>query len=171
MGEVYDESYEVLNVCGGLVILFFIELYIYLDIIQMVGELNWNQFGILFEGIECWVEWKVLFSYEDVKVWVWKILKWQIVNGVQFVCIYVDVFDFMLMVLKVMLEVKQEVVLWVELQIVVFLQEGIFFYFNGEVLLEEVFKLGVDVVGVILYFEFICEYGVELLYIVFCLVQ
>lgn len=44
-------------------------------------------------------------------------------------------------------------------------------YFNGEVLLEEVLCLGVDVVGVILYFEFICEYGVELLYKIFALVQ
>ncbi len=41
-----------------------------------------------------------------------------------------------------MLEVKQEVAPWVELQIVAFPQEGILSYPNGEALLEEALKLG-----------------------------
>ncbi|MDR8458948.1 amidohydrolase family protein, partial [Acinetobacter baumannii] len=73
--------------------------------------------------------------------------------------------------LKAMLEVKQEVAPWVELQIVAFPQEGILSYPNGEALLEEALKLGADVVGAIPHFEFTREYGVESLHIAFRLAQ
>ena len=98
-------------------------------------------------------------------------LKWQIANGVQFVRTHVDVSDPTLTALKAMLEVKQEVAPWVELQIVAFPQEGILSYPNGEALLEEALKLGADVVGAIPHFEFTREYGVESLHIAFRLAQ
>ncbi|STW47160.1 cytosine deaminase [Klebsiella pneumoniae] len=62
-----------------------------------------------------------------------------------FVRTHVDVSDPTLTALKAMLEVKQEVAPWVELQIVAFPQEGILSYPNGEALLEEALKLGADV--------------------------
>ncbi|RYA84725.1 amidohydrolase family protein, partial [Enterobacter cloacae complex sp. 743-2DZ2F-22B] len=112
-----------------------------------------------------------LLSHEDVKARAWKTLKWQIANGVQFVRTHVDVSDPTLTALKAMLEVKQEVAPWVELQIVAFPQEGILSYPNGEALLEEALKLGADVVGAIPHFEFTREYGVESLHIAFRLAQ
>ena len=154
MGEAHDESYEVLNARGGLAIPPFIEPHIHLDTTQTAGEPNWNQSGTLFEGIERWAERKALLSHEDVKARAWKTLKWQIANGVQFVRTHVDVSDPTLTALKAMLEVKQEVAPWVELQIVAFPQEGILSYPNGEALLEEALKLGADVVGAIPHFEY-----------------
>ena len=171
MGEAHDESYEVLNARGGLAIPPFIEPHIHLDTTQTAGEPNWNQSGTLFEGIERWAERKALLSHEDVKARAWKTLKWQIANGVQFVRTHVDVSDPTLTALKAMLEVKQEVAPWVELQIVAFPQEGILSYPNGEALLEEALKLGADVVGAIPHFEFTREYGVESLHIAFRLAQ
>ena len=171
MGEAHDESYEVLNARGGLAIPPFIEPHIHLDTTQTAGEPNWNQSGTLFEGIERWAERKALLSHEDVKARAWKTLKWQIANGVQFVRTHVDVSDPTLTALKAMLEVKQEVAPWVELQIVAFPQEGILSYPNGEALLEEALKLGADVVGAIPHFEFTREYGVESPHIAFHLAQ
>ena len=171
MGEARDESYEVLNARGGLAIPPFIEPHIHLDTTQTAGEPNWNQSGTLFEGIERWAERKALLSHEDVKARAWKTLKWQIANGVQFVRTHVDVSDPTLTALKAMLEVKQEVAPWVELQIVAFPQEGILSYPNGEALLEEALKLGADVVGAIPHFEFTREYGVESLHIAFRLAR
>lgn len=142
MGEAHDESYEVLNARGGLAIPPFIEPHIHLDTTQTAGEPNWNQSGTLFEGIERWAERKALLSHEDVKARAWKTLKWQIANGVQFVRTHVDVSDPTLTALKAMLEVKQEVAPWVELQIVAFPQEGILSYPNGEALLEEASSWG-----------------------------
>jgi cytosine deaminase len=132
MGDARSESYEVLNARGGLAIPPFIEPHIHLDTTQTAGEPNWNQSGTLFEGIERWAERKALLSHEDVKARAWKTLKWQIANGIQFVRTHVDVSDPTLTALKAMLEVKQEVAPWVDLQIVAFPQEGILSYPNGE---------------------------------------
>ncbi len=166
-GEGHSESYEVLNARGGLALPPFIEPHIHLDTTQTAGEPNWNQSGTLFEGIERWAERKALLSHEDVKARAWKTLKWQIANGIQFVRTHVDVSDPTLTALKAMLEVKQEVAPWVELQIVAFPQEGILSYPNGAALLEEALRLGADVVGAIPHFEFTREYGVQSLHIAF----
>ncbi|WP_039031532.1 cytosine deaminase [Leclercia adecarboxylata] len=166
-GEKQSESYEVLNARGGLAIPPFIEPHIHLDTTQTAGEPNWNQSGTLFEGIERWAERKALLSHEDVKARAWKTLKWQIANGIQFVRTHVDVSDPTLTALKAMLEVKQEVAPWVDLQIVAFPQEGILSYPNGAALLEEALRLGADVVGAIPHFEFTREYGVQSLHIAF----
>ncbi|HDU4049097.1 TPA: cytosine deaminase [Klebsiella aerogenes] len=171
MGEARSESYEVLNARGGLAIPPFIEPHIHLDTTQTAGEPNWNQSGTLFEGIERWAERKALLSHEDVKARAWKTLRWQIANGIQFVRTHVDVSDPSLTALKAMLEVKQEVAPWVDLQIVAFPQEGILSYPNGESLLEEALRLGADVVGAIPHFEFTREYGVESLHTAFRLAQ
>ncbi len=171
MGAAHGESYEVLNARGGLAIAPFIEPHIHLDTTQTAGEPNWNQSGTLFEGIERWAERKALLSHDDVKARAWKTLRWQIANGIQFVRTHVDVSDPSLTALKAMLEVKQEVAPWVDLQIVAFPQEGILSYPNGEGLLEEALQLGADVVGAIPHFEFTREYGVESLHIAFRLAQ
>ncbi len=148
----------------GLVIPPFVEPHIHLDTTQTAGQPNWNQSGTLFEGIERWAERKALLTHDDVKQRAWQTLKWQIANGIQHVRTHVDVSDATLTALKAMLEVKQEVAPWIDLQIVAFPQEGILSYPNGEALLEEALRLGADVVGAIPHFEFTREYGVESLH-------
>ncbi|MFQ2470564.1 cytosine deaminase [Aeromonas caviae] len=155
----------------GLVIPPFIEPHIHLDTTQTAGEPSWNLSGTLFEGIERWAERKALLTYEDVKQRAIQTLKWQIANGIQFVRTHVDVFDPNLVALKAMLEVREEMKEWVELQIVAFPQEGILSYPNGKALLEEALKLGADVIGAIPHFEFTREYGVESLHYVFDLAE
>ncbi len=137
---------------------------IFTDTTQTAGQPNWNQSGTLFEGIERWAERKALLTHDDVKQRAWQTLKWQIANGIQHVRTHVDVSDATLTALKAMLEVKQEVAPWIDLQIVAFPQEGILSYPNGEALLEEALRLGADVVGAIPHFEFTREYGVESLH-------
>ncbi|ENA1754585.1 cytosine deaminase [Yersinia ruckeri] len=162
---------DVLDGEGGLILPAFIEPHIHLDTTQTAGQPAWNQSGTLFEGIERWAERKALLTYEDVKQRAWQTLKWQIANGIQYVRTHVDVSDPSLTALKAMLEVKQEVSPWVEMQIVAFPQEGILSYPNGEALLEEALRLGADVVGAIPHFEFTREYGVESLHKTFALAQ
>lgn len=162
---------EVLDAQGGLALPPFIEPHIHLDTTQTAGEPSWNISGTLFEGIERWAERKAMLTHEDVKQRAWITLKWQIANGIQHVRTHVDVSDPTLTALKAMLEVKQEVAPWVDLQIVAFPQEGIISYPNGEALLEEALKLGADVVGAIPHFEFTREYGVESLHKTFALAQ
>ncbi|WP_323908326.1 cytosine deaminase [Aeromonas caviae] len=155
----------------GLVIPPFIEPHIHLDTTQTAGEPSWNLSGTLFEGIERWAERKALLTHEDVKQRAIQTLKWQIANGIQFVRTHVDVSDPNLVALKAMLEVREEMKAWVELQIVAFPQEGILSYPNGKALLEEALQLGADVIGAIPHFEFTREYGVESLHYVFDLAE
>ncbi len=160
-------SESVLDGEEGLAIAPFIEPHIHLDTTQTAGEPSWNISGTLFEGIERWAERKALLTHEDVKRRAIQTLKWQIANGIQFVRTHVDVSDPNLIALKAMLEVREEMKPWVELQIVAFPQEGIFSYPNGKVLLEEALRLGADVIGAIPHFEFTREYGVESLHHIF----
>lgn len=139
----------MLDAEGGTAIPPFVEPHIHLDTTQTAGEPSWNQSGTLFEGIERWAERKAMLTHDDVKARAMQTLKWQMANGIQYVRTHVDVSDPTLTALKAMLEVKQEVAPWVELQIVAFPQEGILSYPNGEALLEEAVRLGADVIGAI----------------------
>ncbi|WP_315114643.1 cytosine deaminase [uncultured Clostridium sp.] len=156
-----EEEGEIIDGKGGLVLPPFIEPHVHLDATLTAGEPRWNISGTLFEGIQCWAERKELLTKEDVKNRAKKALKWQISNGIQFVRTHVDVTDPELTALKAMLEVKEDMKEWVDLQIVAFPQEGILSYPNGVELLEEAIKMGADVIGAIPHFEFTREYGVQ----------
>lgn len=164
-------SAEILDGEGGMAIAPFCEPHVHLDTTQTAGEPSWNISGTLFEGIERWSERKAMLSIEDVKSRAKQTLKWQIANGIQHVRTHVDVSDPTLIALKAMLEVKEEMKQWVDIQIVAFPQEGILSYPNGKELLEEAVKLGADVIGAIPHFEFTREYGVESLHYVFDLAR
>lgn len=158
---------ETLDAEGGLAVAPFCEPHIHLDTTQTAGEPSWNISGTLFEGIERWAERKELLSIEDVKTRAKQTLKWQIANGVQHVRTHVDVSDPTLIALKAMVELREEMKQWVDIQIVAFPQEGILSYPNGKELLEQAVQLGADVIGAIPHFEFTREYGIESLHYVF----
>ncbi|EHH0847363.1 cytosine deaminase [Vibrio vulnificus] len=162
---------DVLDAEGGMAVAPFCEAHIHLDTTQTAGEPSWNISGTLFEGIERWAERKEMLSIEDVKSRAKQTLKWQIANGVQHVRTHVDVSDPTLIALKAMVEVREEMKEWVDIQIVAFPQEGILSYPNGKELLEEAVQLGADVIGAIPHFEFTREYGIESLHYVFELAQ
>ncbi|WP_322804847.1 cytosine deaminase [Vibrio alfacsensis] len=162
---------NVLDAEGGMAVAPFCEPHIHLDTTQTAGEPSWNISGTLFEGIERWAERKEMLSIEDVKTRAKQTLKWQIANGVQHVRTHVDVSDPTLIALKAMVEVREEMKEWVDIQIVAFPQEGILSYPNGKELLEEAVQLGADVIGAIPHFEFTREYGIESLHYVFELAQ
>ncbi|WP_076411201.1 cytosine deaminase [Shewanella sp. UCD-KL12] len=175
MGDAISaESAAVNNIIdaqGGMAVAPFCEPHVHLDTTQTAGEPSWNISGTLFEGIERWSERKAMLSIEDVKSRAKQTLKWQIANGIQHVRTHVDVSDPSLIALKAMVEVREEMKPWVDIQIVAFPQEGILSFPNGKALLEEAVKLGADVIGAIPHFEFTREYGVESLHYVFELAQ
>lgn len=160
--KVLRENAEtIIDAKGKLVLPPFVEPHVHLDTTLTAGEPTWNISGTLFEGIQCWAKRKESLTKEDVKLRAKKALKWQIANGIQFVRTHVDVTDPNLTALKALLELKEEMKKWVNIQIVAFPQEGILSYPNGLNLLEEALKMGADVVGAIPHFEFTREYGVS----------
>lgn len=171
--QTLDEvsGHEMIDAEGALVLPPFIEPHIHLDTTLTAGEPEWNQSGTLFEGIQRWSQRKETLTFEDVKTRSKTALKWQIAQGIQHVRTHVDVTDPKLTALKAMLEVKEEMVPYVDIQLVAFPQEGILSYPNGVELLEESLKMGADVVGGIPHFEFTREYGVDSLKVAFDLAE
>lgn len=158
-GEV-EAGQGILDAEGSLVSAPFIEPHIHLDTTLTAGEPEWNQSGTLFEGIQRWAQRKETLTHEDVKTRAKTALKWQIAQGIQHVRTHVDVTDPSLTALKALLEVKEEMADYVDLQLVAFPQEGINSYPSGAELMEEALKMGADVVGGIPHFEFTRESGV-----------
>ena len=152
---------ETIDIAGKLVLPPFIESHVHLDTTLTAGEPDWNRSGTLFEGIELWSERKKNLTKSDVKERVNRAVRMQAANGVQHVRTHVDVTDPKLTALEALLELRDELKDFINIQIVAFPQEGILSYPNGQDLMENAIKMGADVVGAIPHFEFTREYSVE----------
>ncbi|RGP53382.1 cytosine deaminase [Pseudomonas abyssi] len=151
----------VLDAGGNLLLPPFVEPHIHLDAALTAGEPRWNQSGTLFEGIECWGERKAMLSRDDVISRAEQTLKLFAAHGIQYVRTHVDVTDPQLTALRAMVEVRERVAEFVDLQIVAFPQEGILSFCGGKELMREAVTVGADVIGGIPHFEFTRDYGVE----------
>ncbi len=152
---------EMLDCTNKMIMPPFIESHVHLDTCLTAGDPVWNMSGTLFEGIECWSKRKEKLTKEDVKERVHQAVRMQISNGIQHIRTHVDVTDPKLIAMEAMIELRQELKEFVDIQIVAFPQEGILSYPNGKELLENSIKMGADVVGAIPHFEFTREYSVE----------
>ena len=150
-----------LDAGGNLLLPPFVEPHIHLDAALTAGEPRWNQSGTLFEGIECWGERKAMLSRDDVISRAEQTLKLFAAHGIQYVRTHVDVTDPQLTALRAMVEVRERVAEFVDLQIVAFPQEGILSFPGGKELMHEAVTVGADVIGGIPHFEFTRDYGVE----------
>lgn len=139
----------------------FIESHVHLDTCLTAGDPVWNMSGTLFEGIECWSKRKEKLNKQDVKDRARRAVKLQAQNGIQHVRTHVDTTDPTLTAMEAMLELKDELKDYVNIQIVAFPQEGIQSFPKGKELLENAVKMGADCVGAIPHFEFTREYAVE----------
>jgi len=152
---------EVIDLGGKLLLPPFIESHVHLDTCLTAGDPVWNMSGTLFEGIECWSKRKDKLSKADVKERVNRAVRMQAANGVQFVRTHVDVTDPKLTAMEALIELREELKDFMEIQIVAFPQEGILSYPNGKQLMIDAVNMGADVVGAIPHFEFTREYSVE----------
>ncbi|EKB53494.1 cytosine deaminase [Facklamia hominis] len=157
--EATDQE-EVIDATGKLALPPFIEPHVHLDSVLTAGQPKWNESGTLFEGIETWSLRKQSLTYEDVKDRAGRAIRKQAANGIQFVRTHVDTTDPKLTALRALIDLREEVKDFMEIQIVAFPQEGILSFKNGYELLEEALKLGADVVGAIPHYEFTREYSV-----------
>ncbi|NES65723.1 MAG: cytosine deaminase [Okeania sp. SIO2D1] len=160
-GNIPAFAYQELDLQGKLVSPPFVESHIHLDSALTAGEPRWNQSGTLFEGIEIWGDRKQELTLEDVKKRAIDTLKLQAIQGVLFVRSHIDVSEPKLTALQALLEVKEIVKDWMNLQIVAFPQDGIYSKDENLSLLEKALQLGVDGVGGIPHYEFTREDGVK----------
>ncbi|MDX2239362.1 MAG: cytosine deaminase [Leptolyngbyaceae cyanobacterium bins.302] len=160
-----------LDIAGQLVSPPFVESHIHLDSALTVGQPRWNQSGTLFEGIEIWRERKQNLSVEDVKQRAIETLKLQATQGVLFVRSHADVSETSLTALQALLDVREAVKGWTNLQVVAFPQDGIYGSPHNALLMEKALDMGADAVGGIPHYELTREDGVRSIHRIFELAQ
>jgi cytosine/creatinine deaminase len=139
----------------------YVEPHVHLDAALTAGQPRWNRSGTLWEGIACWAERKPMLTRADVIGRAEETLRWYAANGTLHVRSHVDVTDPSLVALDALLEVRDRVRDIIDLQLVAFPQEGICSFPNGEELLAEAARRGVDVIGAIPHFEDTREDGIR----------
>ncbi|MHA2788015.1 amidohydrolase family protein [Corynebacterium sp. S7] len=148
---------------GKLVTGQFVEAHIHLDYAFTAGQPRVNESGTLFEAIEIWRERKELglHNAEAIRENALKAAKMAASHGVGFIRSHVDVTDPELIALDTLLEVKEDIAPWMELQLVAFPQNGIYAYPGGDELMKRAVSKGADVIGGIPHLEPTREAGVE----------
>lgn len=139
----------------------FVESHVHLDSALTVGVPRFNQSGTLLEGIEIWGERKKDLTKEDIKNNAMETIKWLIANGVLRIRTHADSTEPNLMTLQALLELREELRDYVDIQIVAFPQDGIFSVKNMDRQMEKAVKMGADAIGGIPQVEFTREDGIK----------
>ncbi len=142
-----------IDACGQLVIPPFVDSHFHLDTTLSLGQPRYNESGTLLEGISIWNELKPDLTAEALKKRALQLLDWSVARGTLAVRTHVDVTDPSLLAIDVLLEVREEVKPWLDLQLVAFPQGGVLRTPNGKELLLKALDKGVDIVGGIPHFE------------------
>ncbi len=149
----------------------FVDPHLHLDAALTVGSPRYNLSGTLLEGIRIWGEKKQDLTVEDVMHRAREAVKWEVVQGTQYIRTHADICDPELIALRGLIEVREAVKDYATVQIVAFPQDGIIRFPRGAELLQKALETGADVVGGIPHHERTREEGLESLDIVFDLAK
>ncbi len=151
--KIESEAEEIIDATGYFVTPPFIDSHLHLDGTLSMGMPRLNQSGTLLEGIKIWGELKPSLTHEDVKARAKRLLHWSIAKGNLVIRSHVDTTDPSLMAVDVLLELRQEMKPFIDLQLVAFPQDGVLRSKKGMELLTKALDKGVDVIGGIPHFE------------------
>lgn len=158
---ITTEADRVIDAKGYLVTPPFVDSHFHMDATLSAGLPRGNESGTLLEGIRIWGELKPDLSPEDIKSRAMKLLHWSVAKGNLAIRTHVDTTDPSLMAVDVLLEVREEMKDFVDIQLVAFPQDGVLRAPDGLKLLERALDKGVDVVGGIPHFERTMDQGRE----------
>ena len=137
----------------------FVDSHFHLDSTLSYGQPRVNASGTLLEGIELWGELKPNLTVENIKARARELCHWAIARGTLAIRSHVDVSDDSLLAVNALLEIREEIKPYIDLQLVAFPQDGYFRQRASVVNLERALDMGVDVVGGIPHFERTREQG------------
>jgi len=131
----------------------FIDAHFHLDSTLSLGEPRLNQSGTLLEGIQIWNELKPDLTVESIKARARRSCEWAIARGTLGIRSHVDICDDRLLAVEALLELREEMKDWIDIQLVAFPQDGYFRSANAQQNMARALEMGVDVVGGIPHFE------------------
>jgi cytosine deaminase len=150
---------ERLDAQGWLLSPPFVDAHFHMDSTLTHGTPRVNQSGTLLEGIALWGELKPLLTEEAIAERALRYCDWAVAKGLLAIRSHVDVCDARLLAVRALLQVRQQVKPYLDLQLVAFPQDGVLRSPGALDNLTRALDLGVDVVGGIPHFERTSEQG------------
>lgn len=162
---------EEINAHGKIVSPPFVESHVHLDSALSVGNPRYNKSGTLSEAIDIWSDYKENVTKQNIKFRAKKTIEWLIANGVLHIRTHTDSTEPHLLTMEAILELKEEMKEFIDIQVVAFPQDGIFAFDGMDSLLEKSLKMGADVVGGLPQAELTREDGIKSIEYVFDLAE
>lgn len=139
----------------------FVDCHFHLDATLSAGQPRINKSGTLLEGIQIWGELKRRQTTAEIVERAAKLCRWSIAKGVLAVRSHVDVSDPNLATVEALLEVRERMKPYMDIQLVAFPQDGYFRDEGASKRLVQALDMGVDVVGGIPHFERTMQEGAD----------
>jgi cytosine deaminase len=155
------EGIPVLDGQGLLLAPPFVDAHFHLDATLSVGLPRVNQSGTLLEGIELWGELKPLLTQDALVERALQYCDWAVAKGLLAIRSHVDICDDRLLAVEALLQVRERVKPYLDLQLVAFPQDGLLRSPSALANLKRALAMGVEVVGGIPHFERTMNDGAE----------
>lgn len=147
------EARQVIDARGDLVCPPFVDPHFHMDATLSYGQPRLNASGTLLEGIALWGELREMASVEAMVERALRYCDWAVSMGLLAIRSHVDTTPDHLNTVTALLEVREKVKDYIDLQLVAFPQDGLYRAPNGRENLIRALDRGVDVVGGIPHFE------------------
>ena len=150
-----------IDVTGRLVTPPFVDSHFHMDATLTYGYPRYNESGTLLEGIELWYDLKPSLSHDWYVERALEYCDWAVGRGLLAIRSHVDTTDPKLGGAAALVEVREQIKDYIDMQLVAFPQDG---YLRSPIGVENMAKaldMGVDVIGGIPHFERTMEEGAE----------
>ncbi|WP_331377013.1 amidohydrolase family protein [Sinorhizobium chiapasense] len=150
---------DVIDATGRLVSPPFCDPHFHMDATLSLGMPRMNVSGTLLEGIALWGELRPQLTKEALVERALRYCDLAVSQGLLYIRSHVDTSDPRLVTVEALLEVKEKVAPYIDLQLVAFPQDGYYRAAAGVASLERALDMGVGIVGGIPHFERTMEDG------------
>ena len=154
-------AHETMDAGGLLVSPPFVDAHFHMDSTLSYGQPRVNESGTLLEGIALWGELKPQLTHDAIVQRALQYCDWAVARGLLAIRSHVDTSDPSLLPVQALLDVRQRVAPYLDLQLVAFPQDGVLRRQGGLDNLKRALDMGVDVVGGIPHFERTMAQGAE----------
>lgn len=150
---IASEAGEEIDATGRLATPPFIDPHFHMDATLSLGLPRMNVSGTLLEGIALWGELRPIVTKEELVERALRYCDLAVTQGLLFIRSHVDTSDPRLVTVEALLEVRDRVKPYIDLQLVAFPQDGYYRAKDGIASLSRALDMGVDIVGGIPHFE------------------
>ncbi|MGO7368283.1 amidohydrolase family protein [Rhizobium ruizarguesonis] len=147
------QAQEEIDATGRLVSPPFVDPHFHMDATLSLGLPRMNVSGTLLEGIALWGELRPIVTKEELVDRALRYCDLAVTQGLLFIRSHVDTSDPRLVTVEAMIEVREKVAPYIDLQLVAFPQDGYYRSPGAIDALNRALDMGVDIVGGIPHFE------------------